>query len=116
MPYMKFTKDNQSYEIDLDIMTRIRELQEAVSLIQSELGHDNTAIATAMADYDSHVAELSSYEEAMQTEYLSELQAEMMSLNINVPSTLDNNNIQEKIAYYEQLIAKAREEEMAERD
>ena len=112
MPYMKFTKDSQSYEIDLDIMSRFRELQEAVSLIQSELGHDSTAIATAMAEYDSHVAELSSYEEAMQAEYLSSLQEEMMALNINVPSTLESNGLQEKIDYYEQLIAKAREESM----
>ena len=103
---MKFTKDSQSYEIDLDIMSRLRELQEAVSLIQSELGHDSTAIVTAMAEYDSHAAE----QEAKLQDRLSELQAEMMALNINVPSTLESNGLQEKIDYYEQLIAKAREE------
>ena len=112
MPYMKFTRDSQSYEIDLDIMSRLRELQEAVSLIQSELGHDSTAIATAMAKYDSHAAEQVEKEEAELQDRLSELQAEMMALNINVPSTLENSGLKERVEYYEQLIASAGREPM----
>ena len=112
MAYMKFYRDGLSYEMDLDIMARLRELQEAVSLIQSELGHDSTAIATAMAEYDSHAAEQAEKEEAELQDRLSELQAEMMALNINVPSTLENSDLKEKVEYYEQLIASAGRESM----
>ena len=114
MPYMKFQKEGLSCEIDLEIMSRVRELQEAVAQLQELQGVDTSVIAAAMEAHDSHVAEQEAKEEATQASYLSELQLKMEALDINVPSTLNSSSLKERIEYYERLIAQAEEEQRGE--
>lgn len=58
MPYMNFHKDGKSYEIDLEIMDRIGELQAAVLELQATLEIDTSRIAALISKDEAHAAEM----------------------------------------------------------
>lgn len=58
MPYAVFHADQQRYEIDLNIMDTIHELQDAVISLQEELGKDTSVISASVQKAELHAAEL----------------------------------------------------------
>ena len=58
MSYITFYHDQERYDIDLDIMDRIKELQDAVISLQEKLGDDTSVISASVQKAELHAAEL----------------------------------------------------------
>ena len=82
MPYITFCRNQVNYEIDLEIMERIRELQEAVVALQQELGAsaDVSKVSAAMELQAAHEAAVIEEKET----YVAKLAEQALSLGVDV--------------------------------
>ena len=54
---MMFQKDKKNYEIDLEVMDRLAELQEAVIGLMEDAGKDTSAISASLAAWKERAAQ-----------------------------------------------------------
>lgn len=109
MAYMTFHKDRKSYEIDLEVMDRIAELQEAVIQLQELSSIDASTLSASLAAWKEREAKLS---EELQA-YYTELLAQAQELGVSVPTTLESAGTQDiaaRIELVESLIEGAKAE------